>query len=259
MKHKNVETRVFNAEDVELRVEDGEKPKIVGYAAKFNKFSLDLGGFREKIQKGAFDKVLNDDTRALKNHDANLLLGRSPKTLRLSVNAVGLRFEIDAPDTTVGRDTVEEIRTGLISGCSFAFTTEADDWKYPKDGPAERTLISVSSLPDVSVCTYPAYPDTTVAARSLDAHKARDVVINTVVDDIANNGQVRDVILATGNIEDEERTEPNANLETPDGAKTEEAPPAEEPMSAERQSEINRGYRTAERIRNRFKAANADS
>ena len=167
------EIRVLAVDDVELRVTDDEKPQITGYAAKFGKWSLDLGGFKERIKKGAFDEALEkSDVRALKNHDANLLLGRTTSgTLGLSTNSVGLRMEIDPPDTSTGRDTIEEIRRKDITGCSFSFTTAEDDWKYKDDGTVERTIIKVGELFDVGPVTYPAYPDTTVAARSLDAFK----------------------------------------------------------------------------------------
>ena len=172
---ENMERRILSVEDVELRVSDDENPKITGYAAKFGKWSLDLGGFREKIKSGAFDEALkrdDADVRALKNHDSNLILGRTTSgTLRLNTNSVGLQVEIDPPDTNTGRDTVEEIRRKDITGMSFAFTTAEDDWKYLEDGNVERTIIKVGELFDVGPVTYPAYPDTSVAARSMDAHK----------------------------------------------------------------------------------------
>jgi len=167
-----IERRILDIEDMELRLTEGEKPKIKGYAAKFGKWSLDLGGFIEKIRKGAFDDVLENDVRALKNHDPNLLLGRTTSgTLELKTNSVGLITEIDPPDTTTGRDTVEEIRRKDITGMSFSFVTAEDDWKYPEDGPVERTIIKVGELFDVGPVTYPAYPDTSVAVRSLDEHR----------------------------------------------------------------------------------------
>jgi len=167
------ERRILPVEDIELRVTDDDKPKIIGYAAKFGKWSVDLGGFRERIKKGAFDEALEkSDVRALKNHDPNLLLGRTTSgTLRLSTNSVGLQTEIDPPDTTTGRDTVEEIRRKDITGMSFAFTVAEDDWKYNEDDTVERTIIKFGELFDVGPVTYPAYPDTTVAARSLDVFK----------------------------------------------------------------------------------------
>jgi HK97 family phage prohead protease len=171
----NIERRIFNIDEVELRVTDGDEPKIVGYAAKYNKWSVDLGGFTERIKKGAFDEALardDADVRALKNHDPNLILGRTKSgTLRLTTNSVGLNFEVDPPNTSTGRDTIEEIRRKDITGCSFSFTTMEDDWKYKEDGTVERTIVKVGELFDVGPVTYPAYPDTTVAARSLDAFK----------------------------------------------------------------------------------------
>lgn len=174
----NMETRVINLEDVDLRVEGDDSPLITGYAAKFNRFSEDLGGFKEKIHPKAFDEALKDsDVRALKNHDPNLILGRTTSgTLKLNTNTVGLRFEIDPPNTSTGKDMIEEIRRKDITGCSFAFTTAEDDWKYKDDGTIERTIVKVARLYDVGPVTYPAYPDTTVAARSLEVFKKKEVL-----------------------------------------------------------------------------------
>jgi len=172
---ENCERRVIAFEDTELRVSDDDKPKITGYAAKFGKWSLDLGGFKEKIRAGAFDEALEkSDVRALKNHDPNLLLGRTTSgTLRLKTNSVGLQSEIDPPDTSTGRDTIEEIRRKDITGMSFSFTTAEDDWKYLEDGSVERTIIKVGELFDVGPVTYPAYPDTTTAVRSMGVNRLK--------------------------------------------------------------------------------------
>jgi HK97 family phage prohead protease len=171
----NCERRVIAIDDMELRVADNADgpTTITGYAARFNSWSVDLGGFTEKIKPGAFDEALDrSDVRALKNHDPNLLLGRtSAETLRLKTNTVGLQMEIDIPETTAGRDTAEEIRRKDITGCSFSFTTAEDDWKYNEDGTVQRTIVKVGELFDVGPVTFPAYPDTSVAARSLDAFR----------------------------------------------------------------------------------------
>lgn len=169
------EMRVVCGVDIELRIEgEGDNKRLVGYAAKFNRWSVDLGiweKFREKIAPGAFTETIKDsDTRALKNHDPNLILGRtSSGTLRLVENKTGLKFEIDMPNTSTGLDVLEEVRRGDITGCSFAFTVDEDSWKYLEDGSVERTINKVGELFDVGPVTYPAYPDTTVAARSLEA------------------------------------------------------------------------------------------
>lgn len=245
---ENLERRILAVDDIELRVSDsdGDNPKITGYAAKYNRWSEDMGccgcKFTEKIRKGAFDQALEEsDVRALKNHDSNLLLGRSTSgTLRLNSNSVGLHFEIDTPDTTTGRDIVEEIRRKDITGCSFSFTTAEDDWKYNEDGSVERTIIKVARLFDVGPVTYPAYPDTTVAARSLDAHKKA-----------ADEEQEKKLKIG------DENNEQSSNIPEKRGKKTEKTEQTDEDkkQKRERQRDIESKYRKAGRIINRNKSA----
>ena len=164
------ETRYFNMES-RLATKEG-KDVVIGHAAMFNSLSEDLGGFREKIQPGAFDDVLKDDTRAYFNHDPNFLLGRvSAGTLRLSVDEKGLRYELDVPNTTAGRDLKENMRLGNITQSSFAFTIgkDGDAWERAENGADIRTIKKVKRLYDVSPVSLPAYPsanDLALAQRS---------------------------------------------------------------------------------------------
>lgn len=242
---EGVERRVLVVEDIELRIVDGDIPKVVGYAAKFGKWSKDLGGFREKIRVGAFDDVMDDDVRALKNHDPNLLLGRTKSgTLRLTANKTGLRFEIDTPDTNVGRDTVEEIRRGDISGCSFGFIVETDEWRYLEVDTVERTIIKFKRLLDVGPVTYPAYPDTSVAARSLEKCKAEHAAAMASETDSTKKFKT----FAPGEIRsDEEGIHRDAIETSPTEAEIEE----KEKEDRNRQRDVRRKYRLAERIINR--------
>lgn len=181
----NRETRVLTGQ-VEVRASaENEKPRIRGYAAKFNVESENLGSesyqFREIIEPGAFSDVLNDDVRALLNHDPNFILARSKAgegTLRIGQDDVGLWYEFEAPDTQAGRDLMESIRRGDIDQSSFSFTVQRDGQKWEEkqegEGPTfiKRTIMKVARLFDVSPVTYPAYPDATVALRSLETFKA---------------------------------------------------------------------------------------
>ena len=153
------ETRFFN---IESRL-DSKKGKdvVIGHAAVFNSLSEDLGGFREKIMPGAFDDVLENDVRAYFNHDPNFLLGRvSAGTLRLGVDEKGLRYELDIPDTTAGRDLKENMRLGNITQSSFAFTLgrDGDSWERNEEGNDIRIIHKVNRLYDVSPVSLPAYP-----------------------------------------------------------------------------------------------------
>jgi len=156
---------------IETRAEN-EPPKIVGHAAVFNKVSERLGWFREIIRPGAFDSVLEDDVRALFNHDSNIVLGRTKSaTLHLEVDEQGLRYVITPPDTSAAKDLMKSIERGDITQSSFGFIIDKDEWQQEENGDELRIIHSVKRLFDVSPVTFPAYPDTNVAKRSHDQFK----------------------------------------------------------------------------------------
>ena len=160
------EVRMF-ASDMQL----GDSNTAYGYAALFNS-TTDLGSFDEMIEPGAFDGTDMADVRALFNHDPNMLLARtSSGTLKLTVDEKGLRYEFDIPDTTAGRDLKELLARGDISQSSFGFTIDKEDWEERMGTKPKRKIKKVKRLFDVSPVTFPAYTDTTVALRSLDAMK----------------------------------------------------------------------------------------
>lgn len=141
--------------------------QIEMYPAVFDKLSEDLGGFREKIKPGAFKGAIGrDDVRATLNHDPNYVFGRNKSgTLTLEEDKNGLRAVIDPPDSQWVRDILQNIDRGDIDQGSFVFRTIKDKWETI-DGEEIRTLEDVQLI-DVSIVTYPAYPDTTIAKRSL--------------------------------------------------------------------------------------------
>lgn len=180
------EERRVAAGRVELRegTADGSIGTIEGVAAVVGRETVIGSGFwafREVIMPGAFKEAINGgDVRALFNHDPNLLLGRTESsTLRIKEDKTGLRYDVDLPDTVTGRDVQTLIKRGDVSGSSFAFTVEDDGEEWDdsevKSGKLPlRKIMRVAELYDVSPVTYPAYPDTSVSARSKD--KAAEVV-----------------------------------------------------------------------------------
>lgn len=160
---KDIERRTFSS--LELRDVDDGPPTIIGYAAVFNKLSQSLGGFQEKIEPGAFaDSLKSGDVRALWNHDANLVLGRTVSgTLRLHEDPHGLAVEIKPPVWAAPQ--LETLRRGDVDQMSFGFRTIEDSWETI-DGKNIRTLKKVDVF-DVSIATFGAYPQTEVAVRSL--------------------------------------------------------------------------------------------
>ena len=145
---------------------------IGGYAAVFGA-TADIGGnFREIIAPGAFSAAMEQDVRALIDHDSGRVIGRTTAgTLRLRQDGVGLGVEIDLPDTTDGRDLATLIERGDVSGMSFGFVVTKQSWDETGDMPT-RTIEAVD-LREVSVVAFPAYDDTTIALRSLE--KSREM------------------------------------------------------------------------------------
>lgn len=154
--------------DIQMR--DEQSNTVVGYAAVFNALSENLGGFKETINKRAFDGRLEDDVRFLINHDGMPLGRTTAGTLRLSVDETGLKYEVDLPDTP----TANELRVALerqeITQSSFQFTVEDDSWEE-RDGQMYREIKKVGRLLDVAAVTFPAYPDATVALRKMENYK----------------------------------------------------------------------------------------
>jgi HK97 family phage prohead protease len=175
MKANKKETRQYECEEFRIEQADNGDVIVRGHAAVFNSLSEDLGQFREKINRDAFDNVLKDtanlDVVALLNHDSNIVFGRSTSgTLKLKTDERGLYSEIRMPNTQAAKDTVELMRRGDLSKMSFGFYVGADNWAEER-GEYIRTIEDVSRLVDVSIVTRPAYSQTDVAVRSLDEYK----------------------------------------------------------------------------------------
>ena len=155
----------IHAGEVRAALQENGAPRFEGYAALFNTWSQDLGGFKERIAPGAFVRAAaEDDVRALYNHDPNYVLGRtSAGTLTLREDEKGLYFDVRAPDTQWGRDLYASVKRGDVNQCSFGFQVIADEWGTI-DGMDTRTLKEVR-LYDVSIVTYPAYEGTSVYVR----------------------------------------------------------------------------------------------
>lgn len=171
------ELRTFNNCEVRAQQEDGKPASISGYGAVFNSRSNDLGGFVEIIMPGAFDDVMQDDVRALFNHDPMYVLGRNLSTMSLSIDETGLRYDIpEVPNTQTIRDLViEPMKRGDVTQSSFSFRVAqgGDKWYEDKEGQIVREIHKVSRLYDVSPVTYPAYEAATSTTRSLDEIKKK--------------------------------------------------------------------------------------
>ncbi len=162
-----LERRTLSVEVEAREADDG--PVLTWYPAVFDKWSEDMG-FREIIRPGAFTKTLQEaDIRGLFNHDPNYVLGRNRSdTLRLVEDVRGLLAEARPPDTQWARDLMVTVGRGDVNQGSFGFSVPRgrDRWAEGDEG-LEREILE-ARLFDVSVVTFPAYPDAAgVQLRSL--------------------------------------------------------------------------------------------
>lgn len=168
---------------IEIRAKDDGKKALCGYASVFydgtDGTAYDYWDIRETVAPNAFDRAIKDkqDVRALFNHDPSGILGRiSAKTLRLSVDQRGLFYEIDLPNTQLGKDVEELVSRGDIDGSSFGFRVKAESYIKNDDKSKNYTYIRQINdvdLVDVSPVTFPAYEGTSANLRSEDAENIR--------------------------------------------------------------------------------------
>ncbi len=154
--------------------QDGQKV-IAGYFAVFNSETELWQGAYESVDPGAFDDTLGNDIRALTNHNATLVLGRSKAgTLKLSKDSHGLWGEISINENdTDALNLYERVKRGDVDQCSFGFNILDEETEWRDDGTVKWTLKKVD-LHEVSVCTFPAYADTGVQARHREVEQYRE-------------------------------------------------------------------------------------
>ena len=148
---------------------------VSGYAIRFMEESVDLGGFIERIHPEAIsiDQIRNSDIFALFNHEDGMVLGRTGAgTLKLDLREDGLYYEINVPNTVAGNELLEHITRGEMYGTSFAFSLPSDGsgevWSKGEDGNIYRDITNIEFIFEISPVFTPAYPTTTVSARSLE-------------------------------------------------------------------------------------------
>lgn len=162
--------RRFFTDEVELR-QEGDKQYFAGYAVVFNSPTV-LGSFSEEVDERALDKIFySSDVRGLVNHNPDIVLGRNNNgqgtmILRKTPKGVQYLIEYNPADPDHVR-YMEKVKRNDISQSSFAFRV-SDQEITVRSGMKHRKITEIDKWIDVSLVTYPAYADTTVAARSLD-------------------------------------------------------------------------------------------
>ncbi|PWK05308.1 HK97 family phage prohead protease [Tumebacillus permanentifrigoris] len=165
------EIRTLAIHGLNTRAKGEAGTMITGYAAVYDEYTeiQDWWGdtYFERIAKDAIVDTLGDghDIFALKNHNWNAVVGRTGANLVLENQQSGLYFEVTPNNSTLGRDMLEDVNSGLIKGCSIGFKIREQIWES-KDDLWYRTITKLD-LFEITLTPIPAYTSTTAEVRSL--------------------------------------------------------------------------------------------
>jgi HK97 family phage prohead protease len=172
-----MEQKITRAYDFEMRTEKNEEhgDHVVGMPIVFDS-RTDLGFFDEIIDSHALDNTDLKDVRFLVNHDTSKIpLARSRNnnansTMQMEITEAGMniRVDLDTENNSDARNLYSAIKRGDISGMSFAFLVDGEEWTDLESDHPTRTITSISRVLEVSAVTFPAYEATSISARSED-------------------------------------------------------------------------------------------
>ena len=175
--------------DFEIRAEKDEKRGniIIGRPIVYDSKTDIAGMFEEVIERGALKKANLEDVRFLVNHDQSKIpLARSRKntknsTMKLTVDNDGMEIEVqlDTENNSEARNLYSAIERGDITGMSFLFGIEDEEWENLESDYPTRHVKAISTVVEVSAVTFPAYKDTSITARDKSAVETARIAVET--------------------------------------------------------------------------------
>lgn len=172
---KDLERRSYN---FEIRAEDTDDEKVItGRPIVYNS-RTDLGYFDEVIESGALNGTNLSDVRFLVNHDRSMIpLARSRRnngnsTMKLSVDMQGMNIDfikLDTENNTTARALYSAVERGDITGMSFMFSVDDEEWENLESEHPTRHIKKIGSVVEISAVTFPAYEATEIYARNKEA------------------------------------------------------------------------------------------
>ena len=179
------EQRIYNF-DIRAEQNEDEQGIITGRPIVYNS-KTDLGYFDEVIERGALNGADLKDVRFLVNHDTSMIpLARSRNnnansTMQLSVDDQGMaiRVNLDVKNNSEARNLYSAIERGDISGMSFMFRIDDEEWTELESDHPTRHVRKISDVVEVSACTFPAYDDTTISTRNKEALESAKLALES--------------------------------------------------------------------------------
>ena len=181
MESKELDLRSYNCE-VRAEKDESEGAVIVGRPIVYDS-KTDLGYFEEVIEKGALSKTDLSDVRFLVNHDTSKLplarfkKGEKNSTMSINVDDKGMtiRVSLDIENNTEARNLYSAVQRRDVSGMSFMFGVDSEEWENIDTDYPTRRILGISSVAEVSAVTFPAYESTEINTRNKETlNSAKD-------------------------------------------------------------------------------------
>lgn len=154
-------------QDAKVRERDGKR-YLEGYFAVFNRDYYVFSDWVESIAPGAFRSSIEDgeDIKILWNHNHDIVLGSTAaKTASLREDNVGLFGSVLInEDDQDAKNAYARVNRGDVDGCSIGFMIKRQEESW--EGDLYRTRLLDLQLYEASPCTFPAYTDTSINART---------------------------------------------------------------------------------------------
>ena len=160
-----------------------------------------LGCFDEIIARGALKKTNLHDVRFLVNHNIDMVpLSRSIRnnknsTMQLTTDDKGMkiRVNLDTENNAEARNLYSAIKRGDITGMSFMFYIDKEEWEDLKTDHPKRHILEIEEVVEVSAVTFPAYEGTDIGVRSKGAYSKRTLAdARSALESARSNGQAPD-------------------------------------------------------------------
>lgn len=195
-----MEQTVTRAYNFEVRAENNEKNgdfitgRPIVYDSKTNLYYFD-----EIIERGALDKANLKDVRFLVNHNTDMIpLARSRNnnensTMQMTVDkdGMGIRVNLDTENNSDARNLYSAIKRGDISGMSFMFTIDREEWEGLESDHPTRHIKSIGQVLEVSAVTFPAYEATEISARAKEALDSAKETLDSVKRSLDSEDKVK--------------------------------------------------------------------
>lgn len=140
---------------------------VEGYATTFDEpyllYEIDGIKYYEKIDRNALEGADISDVIMQYDHQGKVLARLSNGTLGIEPTEKGLFIYADLSKSQEARELYEEIKNGLVTKMSWAFTVA--DEEYDKE-TRTRIIKRIKKVYDVSAVSIPANDGTIISARS---------------------------------------------------------------------------------------------